>query len=79
MKGAEKKTLIFEEIKTSIIVQVIGGGRKGGPKTAKPHRNMPKNRKPHRVFSRIPKPHRETWDRNKALSGVGYHDRLLVW
>ena len=33
-----------------------GGGRKGGPKTAKPHRNTPKNRKPHRIFSRIPKP-----------------------
>ena len=33
------------------------GGRKGGPKTAKPHRNTPKNRKPHRIFSRIPKPH----------------------
>ena len=32
------------------------GGRKGGPKTAKPHRNRPKNRKPHRIFSRIPKP-----------------------
>ena len=32
------------------------GGRKGGPKTAKPHRNAPKNRKPHRIFSRIPKP-----------------------
>ena len=30
--------------------------RKGGPKTAKPHRNTPKNRKPHRIFSRIPKP-----------------------
>ena len=34
----------------------LGGGRKGGPKTAKPHRNTPKNRKPHRIFSRIPKP-----------------------
>jgi len=34
-----------------------GGGCKGGPKTAKPHRNTPKNRKPHRIFSRIPKPH----------------------
>ena len=33
-----------------------GGGRKGGPKTAKPHRNTPKNREPHRIFSRIPKP-----------------------
>ena len=33
-----------------------GGERKGGPKTAKPHRNTPKNRKPHRIFSRIPKP-----------------------
>ena len=43
------------------------GGRKGGPKTAKPHRNIPKNRKPHRIFSWIPKPHvhggppYETW------------------
>ena len=27
------------------------GGRKGGPKTAKPHRNTPKNRKPHQIFS----------------------------
>ena len=35
---------------------VLGGGRKGGLKTAKPHRNTPKNRKPHRIFSRIPKP-----------------------
>ena len=26
------------------------GGRKGGPKTAKPHRNTLKNRKPHRIF-----------------------------
>ena len=33
---------------------VYGGGRKGGPKTAKPHRNTPKNRKPQRIFSRIP-------------------------
>ena len=32
------------------------GGRKGGPKTAKPHRSTPKNRKPHRIFSQIPKP-----------------------
>ena len=32
-------------------------GRKGGPKTAKPHRNTPKNRKPHQIFSWIPKPH----------------------
>ena len=32
------------------------GGVRGGPKTAKPHRNTPKNRKPHRIFSRIPKP-----------------------
>ena len=35
---------------------VLRGGRKGGPKTAKPHRNTPKNRKPHQIFSRIPKP-----------------------
>ena len=34
-----------------------GGGRKGGPKTAKPHRNTPKNRKPHWTFSLIPKPY----------------------
>ena len=27
-----------------------GGGRKGGPKTAKPHRNTLKNRKPHQIF-----------------------------
>ena len=33
-----------------------GGGRKGGPKTEKPHRNTLKNRKPHRIFSRISKP-----------------------
>ena len=26
------------------------GGRKGGPKTAKPRRNTPKNGKPHRIF-----------------------------
>ena len=35
---------------------IKGEGRKGGPKTAKPHRNTPKYRKPHRNFSRIPKP-----------------------
>ena len=35
----------------------VGGGHKGGPKTAKPHRNTPKNRQPHQIFSRIPKPH----------------------
>ena len=34
-----------------------GGGRKGGLKTAKPHRNTPKNRKPHWIFPQIPKPH----------------------
>lgn len=36
------------------------GGRKGGPKTAKLHRNTAKNRKPHRIFSWIPKPHKNT-------------------
>ena len=34
----------------TIFTHTIGGGRKGGPKTAKPHRNMLKYHKPHRIF-----------------------------
>ena len=45
---------------------MLGGGRKGGPKTAKPHRNTPKNRKPHRIFSRIPKPRVDVGHNMKA-------------
>ena len=40
----------------SLICAYYRRGRKGGPKTAKPHRNTPENRKPHRIFCRIPKP-----------------------
>ena len=42
------------------------GGRKGGLKTAKPHRNTPKNRKPHRIFTRIPKPRVQVGHNMKA-------------
>ena len=51
----EKNYQLLNAMKTRMISG--GGGRKGGPKTAKPHRNTPKNRKPHRIFSRILKQH----------------------
>ena len=49
-----------------IRVSVWRGGRKGGPKTAKPHRNTPKNCKPHRIFSQIPKPRVHVGHNTKA-------------
>ena len=50
----------------SVHLMVLGGGRKGGLKTAKPHRNTPKNRKPHRIFTRIPKPRVQVGHNMKA-------------
>ena len=50
------------------------GGSKGGPKTAKPHRNTPKIRKPHRIFSRIPKPHVHGGPLCELTSGMEFHE-----
>ena len=38
-----------------------GGGRKGGPKTAKPHRKTYKNRNTTSNFTKIPKPQLQMW------------------
>ena len=64
---------------------LLGGGRKGGPKTAKPHRNTLKNRKPHRIFSWIPKPHvhggplYECWRDNNEVTGLrNSHLRVIA-
>ena len=55
--GCIYKSTSFNYFELTVVATAqFRGGRKGGPKTAKPHRNTPKNRKPHRIFSRIPKP-----------------------
>ena len=44
-----------------INVSLVGGGSKGGPKTAKPHRKTYKNRNTALDFTKIPKPQLQMW------------------
>ena len=70
----------------SIVVALIQwGGRKGGLKTAKPHRNTLKNRKPHQIFSWILRPHiqggplHESWHDNNGVTGLrNSHLRVIA-